>query len=371
MRVKKLSLKNFRNIKELCLEPCETANVICADNASGKTNLLEAIWLFSGAKSFRGAKESKFIKKEQEIADINILFHAENREQSATLRYGREEKYIGLNEIKQKSMREMLGVFQAVVFSPDHLWIVKHEPKRRRKLIDTALCQIYPKYGKALDGYERILRQRAFLLKDVAYNALLTETLEAFDIQAARYGGYISHMRFKYVESLSRHAGIIYDGLAGGKEILTISYVPGFSVADGVPTEKDQWKNSLLDALYHSRSEDIRYGNTSKGPHRDDILIEIGGMSAKSFASQGQQRSCILALKLAECELLSAAAEEPPVILLDDVMSELDKNRREYLLNHIVGKQVFITCCDRSAYEGLGSGVVWNMKDGNLKEGEC
>ncbi len=366
MKVDALTLQNFRNISSLSFYPHQGANVICADNAQGKTNLLEAIWLFCGAKSFRGAKDSELLQMGEEYATLDLSFNAAGRSQTACIRYGKnEKKQAFLNEIKIKKPGDLAGEFCAVVFSPDHLWVVKHGPEKRRRLLDTALCQIYPKYQKAMEGYERILKQRTFLLKDCRKNSLLLDTLDIWDNHAAEYGSYITSMRSRYVQKLAQAAQKVYSGITKEKETLEIRYSTSFGLeGDQILDDRSELKKQISHALWNSRQEDMRLGVTTIGPHRDDLILEVDGKNAKAYASQGQQRSCVLAIKLAECELLAHAVEESPVILLDDVMSELDQGRREYLLNHIQGKQVFITCCDTSAYNGLIDGKVFFLEKG-------
>jgi DNA replication and repair protein RecF len=254
-----------------------------------------------------------------------------------------------------------------VVFSPDHLSLVKAGPEHRRKMIDASLGQAYPKYGKILDYYNKTVTQRNRLLKDAAEHPALLDTLEVWDQSLVEYGAYISRMRDRYTKRLAELAGEIYTGISMAKEELTCQYLPSFGgTTDGF--EKESYKFAMEQAVKQSRGEDLRLGSTSVGPHRDDIEIRINGASARSFGSQGQQRSSVLALKLAECQILEDRAGEPPVILLDDVMSELDESRRLFLLNQLDGRQVFITCCDRLSFGGLENGKIVRIESGQLFE---
>lgn len=367
MKVKSFAVKNFRNIQDFSFQPGDGINIIYGNNAQGKTNLLEAIWLFSGARSFRGGTDRDFLQKGKEFASLELEFQGCNRRQTASVRYGENQRTIALNEIKETSYSAFSGIFCAVIFSPDHLSLVKDGPDVRRQMIDISLTQAYPKYAKALDNYTKALRQRNRLLKDIPENQQLKELLGLWDDHIINYGGYISVLRARYCRQLALHAGNIYQGISSGKETLTLTYQPS------VPEPKDQldlesFQKAIEKGLKENRNEDLRYGNTSVGPHRDDLLIEINGLSAREFGSQGQQRSAVLALKLAEAAILEEQTGEPPVIMLDDVMSELDEHRRSYLLNKLENKQTFITCCDSSAWEDLENGTIFQMKQGMLTE---
>ena len=365
MRIESLHLEGFRNIKELRFLPCAGTNVIYGDNAQGKTNLLEAVWLFTGAKSFRGARDSEYTGFGQERARLQLGFYAGDRTQTASLVYSGEQKSVHLNEIKQDRIGKLAGEFCTVVFSPDHLSLIKDGPEKRRKMIDTSLCQAYPKYGKILDSYEKSLRQRNRLLKDIPCHPSLVDTLDVWDINIMEYGAYISRMRARYMAKLASIAGRIYEGISLGKESFTARYQPSFGGSvEGF--EKEDYRKALRESIKASRSDDIRTGTTGTGPHRDDVGIDVAGVSARSYGSQGQQRSAILALKLAECTILEERSGEPPVVLLDDVMSELDEHRRSYLLNQLTGRQVLITCCDAAAFSDLSGGAVFHMHGGAI-----
>jgi DNA replication and repair protein RecF len=262
---------------------------------------------------------------------------------------------------------KLAGIFCAVVFSPDHLTLVKQGAEKRRRFIDTSLCQAYPKYIRVLEGYTKILRQRNSLLKDMPRHPGLGDTLEAWDENLAGYGAYVTHMRARYVKKLASLAAVVYDGISSGKEVFEAGYLAGTGDEEADSKTREELRESFGQALKESLEEDIRTGITNKGPHRDDIEIKVGGASARNFGSQGQQRSCILALKLAECGILEERNQEPPVVLLDDVLSELDKNRRDYLLKRLEGKQTFLTCCDAESFSALGGGgAVCRMQGGAI-----
>jgi len=192
--------------------------------------------------------------------------------------------------------------------------------------------------------------------------------LDVWDKYVSDYGGYLCALRAGYIRRLNEHSQKIYAGISGGREELSITYLPGFG-AYSSEFDRVECQQALAGELKKIRADDIRLGTTGAGPHRDDIDIMINGMSARTFGSQGQQRSCVLAIKLAECEILEQRNGEPPIVMLDDVMSELDESRRKYLLNHLDGKQVIITCCDTSAFGGMENGKVFEMKNGMLTAG--
>jgi len=363
--VEELRLSGFRNLSDLVLQPHPAVNVIWGDNAQGKTNLLEAIWLFTGARSFRGARDGDYIRFGGQGAKLSLSFFAEGRSQTAELAFGAEsdKKQVFLNGIKLERRSLLSGRFCAVVFSPDHLDLIKKEPQKRRSLLDTSLCQAYPKYEKVLDSYERILRQRAVVLKDAQLNYQLIDMLEVWDASLVEYAGYITWMRMRYTQKLAAYAAEVYDGISSGRESFSVRYL---SSCGPMPEQAERAQVTALveAAVRKSRDQDIKLAKTHVGPHRDDLEIEVNGKSARSFGSQGQQRSCVLALKLAECRILEEGMKEPPVVLLDDVMSELDEGRRNYLLNHLVGRQVFITCCDDDMIASLNGGKVFYVSGG-------
>lgn len=356
MKVRKITFDRYRNLKNGCLETENNINIIYGDNAQGKTNLLEAIWLFSGVKSFRSSKDCELIQKGEDSAELTLSFNAERRDQEAKIVFG-GKKSATLNGNKLASFNMLAGAFRCVVFSPEHLSLIKDGPSERRKFINMAISQIWPKYAAVLYDYMHAMVQRNTLLRDARAHSDLYDMLDMYDATLATLGKTIIEYRKKYLDLLMNHAEKIYDGFSCGKERLTVKYI----CSGG---------DDLAQALKQARRDDSFTGVTSVGPHRDDIEFEIDSMSARSFGSQGQQRSVVLSLKLAEAEVIHDYCSQQPVILLDDVMSELDVGRRDYILNHIDDRQVFITCCDKNTVSMLSSGSVFYMKDGVLtKEG--
>lgn len=363
MQVSRLTFENFRNLKPGYFEPGAGVNIIVGENAQGKTNLLEAIWLFTGTKSFRSAKDSELLAFGAGESRLNLEFLADGRKQEAQITI-QNRRSATLNGVKQSSAVKLAGTFCGIVFSPIHLSLIKGGPSERRRLIDAAYCQLRPAYVKALSEYARILTQRNALCKARNSGEAAAEMMELWDRQLAQAGCRIMHARQRYLQRMAPVARKIYQGLSGGKEEFDLQYTATVPILpEETPTEMAV---KLYDALQRSRGADLAAGFTTVGPHRDDMDVLINGCSARSFGSQGQQRSAVLAIKLAEAALLEEVTGEKPIALLDDVMSELDRSRQEYILNHIRDWQVFITCCDPSPLAALKEGTTTYVKNGEL-----
>lgn len=362
MTVNSVKIKNFRNIADLSFTGDNGVNVIYGENAQGKTNILESIWLFTGCKSFRGAKDNELIKFGEDFSKINLEFSDNLREKKSEIIIADKKKNASLNGVSLRSTAELIGSFYAVIFSPVHLSLIKDGPSARRKFLDTALCQLKPSYAEHLAGYKRALVQRNALLKDLHLNSELYDMLDTWDDQLARYSACVIKERIQYIDLLSDYSKNIYSGISENKEEFSVFYSKNISKDYSV---KDIYL-SEIENLKNSRKEDIFSKTTTVGPHRDDLEILINNVSARSFGSQGQQRSCALALKLGESEIIKKVTGETPVALLDDVMSELDEKRQDYVLNHINDRQVFLTCCDPSQVLRLCGGKSFLIKGGEI-----
>ncbi len=356
MKVNSLELKGFRNIKELELEPDAGINVIYGENAQGKTNILEGIWLFSGLKSFRGAKDRELVNFDEDFAKLKMSFDTNSRSNKAEITVS-EKRSAVLNGVTLSSASELMGKFGAVVFAPSFLSIIKDGPAERRKFIDSAICQLKPRYGALLSEYSRLIKQRNSLLKDVSFNSALLDMLDVIDEKAGETGEKLINERLLYLETVKPFVCDVYRGLSSGREEISFEYVKKAGSGEN---------KSLKDVFRENRKEDIINKTTSAGPHRDDMEILINGISARLYGSQGQQRSCALALKLGEASVVKAQTGEQPVALLDDVMSELDTARQDYILNHIKDWQVFITCCEPSSVLRMCGGKTLNIAKGRL-----
>lgn len=353
MKVKKLSGENFRNLLPFSVEFCDETNVIYGNNAQGKTNLIEAIWLFTGAKSFRGAKDSEMVSFSGETARLLMDFVSGGVDNEAKIIIN-SRRSAELNTKKLKSPSGLVGCFCATVFSPVDLGIIKEGPSLRRRFLDLAIGQLYPSYVNLLKEYTRALTQRNALLKEM--NGVLRENqmLDIFEAELSVKGEKIAKYRNDYCKSLTVTAAEIYSELSSLREELEAVYIPSA-------------REDFADLLYTARKTDIFSCITSVGPHRDDLDFKINGISARTFGSQGQQRSIAIALKLAEAKNLMDITGEEPVVIFDDVMSELDKSRQAFILNHIKGRQVFITCPDPDNITGLINGKVFTVEGGKIR----
>lgn len=360
MKIKNINLENFRNIDFLTAE-FDDVNIIWGENAQGKTNLIEAIYLFTGAKSFRGVKDKQLIQFEKESSRLTIDFFGSERNQSAEIVI-KDKRYASLNGIKKKSAAMLGDELKAVIFSPVHLSMIKDGPAERRKFIDTALCQLKSNYRNLLKDYNRALLQRNTLLKDLLKHPEMESMLYAWDINLAKTGAKIIYQRLKYIEALSPFVKDIFSGISAGSEEMELKY----ESFDKFSANIKEIEEKFIQKLDNNRQFDILNKTTTRGPHRDDITILINGNSAKLYGSQGQQRSCVLAIKLAEASLLKEMTGIEPIALLDDVMSELDEKRQDYILNHIKNWQVFITCCDKETILKLKQGKTFHIEKGKI-----
>lgn len=363
MRADRLAFDGFRNLQkgECVLNP--GVNILFGENAQGKTNFLEAMWLFTGGKSFRGAKDREMVGFRAERAVLSLDFFAEEREQMADITI-RDRRSVTLNGIKQPSPTRMTGRFCAVVFSPAHLSLVEDGPEQRRRFMDAAICQLRPAYMPDLAAYTRVLRQRNALLKEAQTGAALPgDMLDVWDARLAQTGAAVFDARRRYCQQLQPVAADIYDGLSSGREQLQLRYASAAGDEDTTLADATQ---RLLQTLQQRRAADRAAGFTTAGVHRDDLEVMINDQSARVYGSQGQKRSAVLALKLSEASLLRQATGERPVMLLDDVMSELDLSRQDYILNHIDGWQVMITCCDPAPLRRMIKGCAFEVEQGNI-----
>lgn len=338
--------------------------MIFGENGQGKTNIIEGIWLFTGFKSFRTRKNNELIPHEKDFYNISLEFFADNRDHFFEVKGTKEFQDIYKNKVKAISARSMIGDFSAVVFSPIHLNLVKGGPEERRKFLDIAISQTDPSYARKLSKYYKILRQKNALLKNIEEKTADNDYLDIWDETLSKSGAVIIKKREEYIEKLKCRATECYAGISEKKEELSVDYV-----LSGIEFENDEEyiASALLEALKSSREIDIKRKYTSKGPHRDDIEIKLDSRNIRNFGSQGQQRSAALSLKLAEAYIINETRQEKPVALLDDVMSELDVSRQNYILNELKEWQVFITCCEPTQVLRMKSGKSFEIKNGQLR----
>ena len=362
MKLEHLRVANWRNIEEAELAPGPGLTVLCGDNGQGKTNLLEAVWALTGGKSFRGAKDAALIRREAEFALLEADLFCQGRPQNLRLTVGgpasqRPGRTISQNGTPPVRAAALAGVFTAVVFDPNHLSLIKGGPEGRRRFLDTALCQLYPAYLQLLRRYTRVVTQKNALLKSCRGQFSLSRSqadlLEVYDQQLAAAGEELSLRRQKYLEELGPLAVAIYSEISSGREQLALRYLPSYG------------PEGLAAACAARRAEELRAGFCLAGPHREDFEVTLDGQSARTFGSQGQQRSAVLSLKLAEGSVAARVLEDDPVVLLDDVLSELDEKRRAWLLTRMEGRQTIVTAGDSAEFLKT-NGVLYGVKAGKV-----
>lgn len=331
MFIEKISLINFRNILQLNIAPSEGLNIICGKNAQGKTNFLEAIYFCATGRTHRSNKDKDLINFEYNAAIAKLDIDNYISKNNIKVEISNLKKRIYVNNFQIKRLGDLYGMLYAVVFSPEDLQLVKLGPGLRRRFIDMELCQIYPVYYQNLRLYYKTLKQKNNLLKGSSVKRADTELFDVFDQQLYEYGKSIYKYRSNYINKLNNISKKIVNDITEQKEDMQILYKPNVNIVD------------LLEKLKKYREKDIVRGSTSVGIHIDDMEFKINLKNAKEFASQGQQRTAALAVKLATVELIKQEKAQSPVVLLDDVFSELDYSRQEYLLKSIIDTQVFIT----------------------------
>lgn len=333
MVIKSLELANFRNYQSLSIDFSDGTNILFGDNAQGKTNILEAIYISSTTKSHKSCKDKEIINFNEEEAHIRTWIKKDDDEIKVDMHLRKNKsKGIAINNQRIKKASELLGLLNVVFFSPEDLNIIKSGPGERRRFADMELCQLDNFYLYNLHNYNKIVNQRNKLLKDMFFNPGLKETLTIWDSQLVSYGSKIIERRLTFTAQLNKIIAAIHKKLSGGKEELTIVYEPETAAAE------------LEKKLKLNQERDIKLKVTSAGPHRDDFSFFINGIDIRKFGSQGQQRTAALSLKLSEIELIKKITKDTPLLLLDDVLSELDSNRQNFLLNSIGDIQTIITC---------------------------
>lgn len=361
MILQTLTAENYRNIRAARLEPGRELTVICGKNGQGKTNLLEAVWMLTGGRSFRGAKDAELILEGEEYAVVEGLAQTRETEKRIRIAVGgqpgaRKARTAQVNGVAYGRAAAAAGIFTAVVFDPGHLSLVKAGPEGRRRFLDAALCQLYPGYVTLLRQYTRLVAQKNALLKDRRQTPDVLRLLDVFDEKLAEQGAAVSARRRAHLALMEPEILQTYRDISGGGEAMTLRYEACCTDAP-----------ALARALQESRARDMAAGFCTVGPHREDFSIFIDGREARRFASQGQQRSAVLSLKLAEAAGARQITGEHPVMLLDDVLSELDETRQAYLLSRMAHRQTIVTACDASLFCRTG-GRVYRMEQGVLRE---
>ena len=368
MRLLDLKLRDFRNYESLELEFDPGVNLIVGSNAQGKTNLLEAVCYAGSGRSFRTQKQGELIRFHADFAEIEAQVHAEERQQSLrwVLFSGARPRQIYRNGAKKKSASEIAGVLPTVLFCPEDLMVLKSGAAARRRLGDQALCQLRPNYDAALTEYNRSLDQKSRILKDHFEYPGVLEVLPVYNARLCQVGALLISYRARFYDSLGRAAARYHSQFAGGAEEFRLEYRTVSTVKDPfAPVAR--LTQDLYDHLDSHYRAELESGQCLTGPHKDDFDVSLSGINLKAYGSQGQTRTAAISLKLAQRELMGREWGEEPVLLLDDVLSELDQSRQDFVLNQIVSGQVFITCCEPGRFTRLGKTIeIQNGKVNNL-----
>ena len=365
MNLKNLYLRDFRNYTEARVEFAPGVNLIVGDNAQGKTNLLEAISYLGSGRSFRAQKTSELVRFGADFGEISGDVFSQEREQN--LRFllfsGSRPRQIWRNGAKKKALGDILGVLPTVLFCPEDLMILKMGGAQRRRFGDSALCQLRPNYDAALTEYHRILEQKSRILKDQFVNPAVLAILPEYNTRLCQVGALLISYRARFYEGLGKAAAKYHGQFSGGAEEFRLQYKTVSTVGDPfapISVLTEDLQNHLQ---RHYRAE-LETGQCLTGPHKDDFTVTLSGIDLKAYGSQGQTRTAAISLKLAQRELMGREMNEEPVLLLDDVLSELDPGRQDFVLNQIVSGQVFITCCEPGRFTKLGKTI--EIKQGSV-----
>lgn len=359
MVIKSLELSNFRNYEKLSIEFSKGVNILYGDNAQGKTNILEAIYVCATTKSQKGSKDKEMIRLGDDECHIRMYVEKEEVSHKLDMHLRRTKaKTAALDGLPVKKSSELYGFLHVISFSPEDLSIIKNGPAERRRMVDMELCQLDRIYLHQLTKYNKILEQRNNLLKQIGFDLRLADTLGVWDEQLADYGTKIIRARRDFVKELNALVGPIHDHLSQGKEKLKLCYEPNVK------------EEEFLKILQGDRQKELILKSTLHGPHRDDISFFLGEDDIRKFGSQGQQRTSALSLKLAEIDLVKKTIKDEPVLLLDDVLSELDRNRQTQLLDSIQNIQTVITCTGLEEFvkKRIRSDRIYHVSEGSVKE---
>lgn len=360
MIIKSIELCNFRNYEREVFEFHKGTNVLYGDNAQGKTNVLEAIFVGGTTKSHRGSKDLEMIREGQKECHLRYFIEKRNRTSKVEIHMRRgSSKGIAIDGLPIKSSNELLGLSNIIFFSPEDLSIIKDGPEERRRFIDMEMCQLNKAYLFYLTQYKKVLKQRNTLLKQIQENRSLKDTLEIWNMQLVEHGKKIIELREEFVSTVHDMMKEEHKCLTGGKEEVEVRYKPNCKV------------NDFENQLFLAEDRDIFQGTTTVGPHRDDMSFITEGKDLRKYGSQGQKRTAALSLKMAEIEIVENTIGEKPILLLDDVLSELDRNRQNYLLENIKGIQTIITCTGLEEFVASGINIdrTFEIVNGGIQHG--
>lgn len=359
MIIKSIELCNFRNYKREEFQFHEGTNVLYGDNAQGKTNVLEAIFVGGTTKSHKGSKDADMIMKGKEESHIRYFVEKNDCTFKVEIHMKRgKAKGIAIDGLPITSSKDLMGLCNIIFFSPEDLSIIKDGPEQRRRFMNMELCQLNKAYLYYLTQYKKVLKQRNSLLKQIQKNESLKNTLEIWDNQLVEHGTKIINIREEFVDQIGIIMKEKHRNLTGGLEEIEVSYKPNCQSQD------------FGRRLFMEGDRDVLLGTTTVGPHRDDMIFYIGGQEIKTYGSQGQKRTAALSLKMAEIEIVENKIGEKPILLLDDVLSELDRSRQNYLLENIKGIQTIITCTGLEEFvkNGININQTFEIVEGRIKK---
>ncbi len=358
MIIKSIELDNYRNYDSLSINFDEHTTILFGDNAQGKTNILEAAYISGTTKSHKGSRDKEIIKFDKDESHIKTIISKNDRDYQIDIHLKKNKsKGIAINRVPIKRASDLFGLINIIFFSPEDLNIIKNGPSERRKFMDAELCQIDKIYLSDLSNYNKALNQRNALLKEMVYKPELKETLSIWDDQLIKYGKNIIARRQQFINDINIIVKDIHSKITSNKEKIDVSYEPNI---------EDIF---FLDELVKNKEKDMRFCQTSVGPHRDDLKITVDGIDIRKYGSQGQQRTCALSLKLSEIKLVENTINDKPILLLDDVLSELDKNRQSDLLDNLIDTQTIITCTgiDEFVKNRFMLNTVYEVKNGSIE----
>lgn len=357
MYIKTLSLKDYRNYTQAVVNFTNGINILYGKNAQGKTNILEAIYLCATSKSHRTSNDKELINLNKNETHIHLVVNKHHIDESIDIHIRKNNrKGIAINKNPIKKLNELLGIINVIIFSPEDLGLIKNGPKERRRFINIELCQLDNIYYYNLQQYHKILKQRNNLLKKVKKSNKIDDTINIWDSQLVKYGKEIIYRRQEFIQNLNKIMKKIHYDISGNTENLEIRYEKNITM--------DSFEQKLIDNI----NKDIKFGSTSVGPHRDDIMFLVNGIDIRKYGSQGQQRTAALSLKLSEIELVRDKIDDTPILLLDDVLSELDYNRQRYLINSLHDIQTIITCTGVEDYinNKITIGKLYEVSEGKV-----